>query len=106
MSVNYSSNPAFKCFQVTPPLCISLEFTSEPEALPQRPDRQASNGEAEVGNGIQGLFGVGGWLHEHAGEKDSQSLYYGSSCSLFSEECLGLFFFCKNTKFTCVSHCD
>lgn len=93
-------------------LCISLEFTSEPEALPQRPDRQTSNGEAEVGNGIQGLLGVGGWLHEHAGEKDSKSLYYGSSCSLFSEECLGLcafskiFFFCKNTKFTRVSHCD
>lgn len=89
-----------------------LEFTSEPEALPQRPDRQTSNGEAEVGNGIQGLLGVGGWLHEHAGEKDSQSLYCGSSCSLFSEECLGrcafikIFFLCKNTKCTRVSRCD
>lgn len=77
-------------------LCISLEFTSEPEALPQRPDRQTSNGEAEVGNGIQGLLGVGGRLHEHAGEKDSKSLHYGSSCSLFSEECLGRCAFSKN----------
>lgn len=55
-------------------LCISLEFTSEPEALPQRPDRQTSDGEAEVGNGVQGLLGVGGWLHEHAGEKDTKWL--------------------------------
>lgn len=30
----------------------SPEFTSEPEALPERPDRKTSDGEAEVGHGI------------------------------------------------------
>lgn len=54
-------------------LCFSLEFTSEPKALPQRPDRQTRDGEAEVGNGVQGLPGVSGWLHEHAGEERSKS---------------------------------
>lgn len=68
----------------TPALCISLEFTSEPKALPQWPDRQTRDGEAEVGNGVQGLPGVGGWLHEHAGEKDGKRLCFGHLvlCSL------------------------
>lgn len=60
----------------TPSLCVFLEFTSEPQALPQWPDRETRNGEAEVGNGVQGLPGVSGWLHEHAGEKDSKRLYF------------------------------
>lgn len=65
---------------------VSPEFTSEPEALPQRPDRQACDGEAEVGHGVQGLPGVCGRIHEHAGEsitgdigmalKTSQSYFY------------------------------
>lgn len=57
-------------------LCIFLEFTSEPEAFPQRPDRQARDGEAEVGNGVQGLPGVSGWLHEHAGEEENKRLCF------------------------------
>lgn len=48
--------------------CVCLEFTSEPETLPERPDRQAGDGEAEVGDGVQGLPSVCGQLHEHAGE--------------------------------------
>lgn len=46
---------------------LSLEFTSEPKAVPERPDREARDGEAEVGNGVQGLPGVRRRLHEHAG---------------------------------------
>lgn len=48
---------------------FSVEFTSEPKAIPEWPDRQASNGETEVGYGVQGLPGVCRWLHEYAGEK-------------------------------------
>lgn len=86
----------------TPTLCISLEFTSEPEALPQRPDRQTSDGEAEVGNGVQGLPGVGGWLHEHAGEKDRKRLrfFHLGLCSLKNVWAVmrKIVFFCEATK--------
>lgn len=50
------------------PHLFSTEFTSEPEAIPERPDRKTSDGEAEVGYGVQGLPGVCGWVHEYAGE--------------------------------------
>lgn len=50
------------------PGLLSPEFTPEPEAFPERPDGQAGDGEAEVGHGVQGLPGVCGRVHEHAGE--------------------------------------
>lgn len=65
--------------------CLSAEFTSEPEALPERPDGQTSDGEAEVGNGVQGLPGVSRWLHEHAGEEKRHGLYRISSYSAHIE---------------------
>lgn len=46
----------------------SVEFTVEPEAIPERPHRQTGDGEAEVGDGVQGLPGVRGRVHEYAGE--------------------------------------
>lgn len=44
------------------------EFTVEPQTIPEWPDRQTSDGETKVGNGVQGLPGVCGRLHEHAGK--------------------------------------
>lgn len=43
------------------------EFTTESQTVPERPDWKTRDGEAEVGDGVQGLPGVSGRLHEHAG---------------------------------------
>ena len=56
---------------------FSAEFTSEPEAIPERPHRQTSDGETEVGNGVQRLPGVCRWVHEYAG---TNSLLYQYKC--------------------------
>jgi hypothetical protein len=39
----------------------------EPQAVPERIDRKTSDGEAQMGYGIQGLLGVSGWVHEPSG---------------------------------------
>lgn len=49
-------------------MAFSAEFAVEPQALSERSHRKACDGEAEVGDGVQGLPGVGGRLHEHAGK--------------------------------------
>lgn len=43
------------------------EFTTESEAFPERSDGEAGDGEAEMGDGVQGLPGICGRIHEHAG---------------------------------------
>lgn len=45
-----------------------VEFTSEPKTISERPDWKASDGEAEVGYGVQRLPGVCRRVHEHAGK--------------------------------------
>ncbi len=52
---------------------FSAEFAAEPQALSERSHRKACDGEAEVGYGVQGLSGVCGRLHEHAGMPDYNS---------------------------------
>ena len=49
------------------------EFTAEPKAFPERPDRKAGDGKTEVGYGVQGLPGICGWIHEHAGESNNNA---------------------------------
>jgi len=49
-------------------LAFSAEFAVKPQALSERSHRKACDGEAEVGDGVQGVSGVGGRLHEHAGK--------------------------------------
>ena len=39
---------------------------SEPKAVPERANGKSRDGQAEVGNGVQGLPGIGRQLHEHA----------------------------------------
>lgn len=75
------------------PHLFSTEFTSEPEALPERPDRKTSDGEAEVGYGVQGLPGVCGWVHEYAGENDFNVLF-----ALSQHECLISTHYVKHEK--------
>lgn len=52
---------------------FSAEFAAEPQALSERSHGKACDGEAEVGHGVQGLPGVRGRLHEHAGVSDFSS---------------------------------
>lgn len=67
--------------------CMSTEFTAEPKAVPERPHRQTSDGETEVGNGVQGLPGVCGRLHEHAGKFETLWMFQFNMCCLcFKEE--------------------
>ena len=63
---------------LTGPFLFCTEFTSQPQALPQRADRQTRVGEAEVGDGVQRVPGVGGRLHEHAGEGIKQNTSWTS----------------------------
>ena len=63
---------------LTGPFPFCTEFTSQPQALPQRADRQTRDGEAEVGDGVQRVPGVGGRLHEHAGEGIKQNTCWTS----------------------------
>lgn len=43
------------------------EFATESEAFPERSDGETGDGEAEMGDGVQGLPGICGRIHEHAG---------------------------------------
>lgn len=43
------------------------EFATESEAFPEWSDRETGDGEAEMGDGVQGLLGICGRIHEHAG---------------------------------------
>ena len=42
------------------------DIAYEPQAIPEWTDWQTCHGQTEVGNGIQGLFSISGWLHEFA----------------------------------------
>lgn len=53
---------------------LFAEFAVEPQALSERSHRKACDGEAEVGDGVQGVPGVGGRLHEHAGKSQYNRL--------------------------------
>ena len=48
-------------------ICVFVDAAYEPEAVPKWTDRETCDGEVKVGDGIQGLPGLGRWLHEYAG---------------------------------------
>ena len=45
------------------------DYATEPQAISKWLDGKASDGETQMGHGIQRLPGVRRWLHEHAGEQ-------------------------------------
>eukprot|EP00964_Phaeocystis_antarctica_P070939 scaffold43217_cov44-Phaeocystis_antarctica.AAC.1 len=50
---------------------LAARFTArrhpgQPQALPERPDRQAGDCQAQVGHGVQGVLGLGRRVHEPA----------------------------------------
>lgn len=47
---------------------LPAEPAPQPKALPQRADGETGDGEAEVGDGVQGLPRLRRRLHEYAGE--------------------------------------
>lgn len=59
----------FKCIRIKVFTLLCAEFASEPQTIPQWPDRQTSDGETKVGDGVQRLPGVCGRVYEHAGEQ-------------------------------------